>query len=1163
MSLLPSPQLKRPGPAGPALSPHPRRVLAVRMLVARVAWLDARRVWDREAGLVVWAETHANGDAAGGPFAPAPADLARAEYCLNRIARHPRSARAALGGDPNVWLRERRARLETAKRLHALRAPNFSDLTRRAQAGDIQSIVHLVSLLDAEALCVAGWDAASPARALLAFPTPLVRAALGRFAARPPDGADAAAVTLSSVLVALLQGAQERRQVGEVKSGGPVMSPPLVRAARAWGRKYGLSNPPGLFAALLADGGAKDGPPLADRCRRVVDSANPFALPAPLLRALLDDGTPAQTVVALAEAAADRTGPLASDLQSLRAALPVEPETVRRVLAEQLRPERARLVDELARLLHGYVEAARDPAVVETFVLFVAGQRDLFLSGPPFVDLATPAVLAPLRAGRSLPASLQRAYLELLARHAVPVLWNRAALPADARLDAPGAQAPRPKQECWVLARRKRAERLQLWLCRRENEHVHPVAALLAATGDPVLTGKAVAQEIHAVLAPSNDEEDERPSPAVCRALLTLARRLDLRGDATPLWSAHRLLTLLDDERDGNGGGTEQASARLLLALRPARTPEQRAHYLEYLIESLAYWRTPASAAAVNLTHLTRVLPRLIAWDEQRAAAVTADGAAAPACWCAPLLAGALVLRRHVSTTEADAWLDAALALLAEREKRVGNAVPAAPEHEPETVLRQSLFLATVLAGGERDRFFAALRACLDHARLLGNGDDGEEWPEKIAGHLARLPGLRAPLAALLPTQPQRCLTLLGRLARAVHLGPDVLAPLEDLAENTGDTALLDEPDGSDDGDGWADLLVAAPDLAPTVAACWHAGWLLGRPQNAPPPGVRAALTLPRKLAAELAHLEERLAVTAPPPPGLAARAANLRARLADETALRATIAAEARERLAQFCAEIRLAAAEQQVGLCYRARLETLAGPLPPGLVLDDDLANAVLIGATIRQNRRLLSRLLRAHLNGDAANDLAAHPANAAFLRALTDRGADARAWRSRFPRRYPCPHVPGGAAHLWAETDPLPILQMGNYFHTCLSATGFNAFSTVANAADANKRVVYARDGQGRIIGRKLIGITEAGALVGFHTYTNLPDEAGNGALHALFRRYVAAFAARCRLPLADNGTVPTLLAEAWYDDGVVPWSASTAERAEQPSPRAETLPHEPRK
>jgi hypothetical protein len=116
------------------------------------------------------------------------------------------------------------------------------------------------------------------------------------------------------------------------------------------------------------------------------------------------------------------------------------------------------------------------------------------------------------------------------------------------------------------------------------------------------------------------------------------------------------------------------------------------------------------------------------------------------------------------------------------------------------------------------------------------------------------------------------------------------------------------------------------------------------------------------------------------------------------------------------------------------------------------------------------------------------------------------------------------------------------MGNYFDTCLSFGGINSFSTVANACELNKRVIYARDGLGRIIGRKLIGISVEGKLVGFHTYTSLSDEKANEKLRTIFFRYAKDFASRCRLELAAAGSVPTLFAESWYDDGIAAWDAA---------------------
>jgi hypothetical protein len=83
------------------------------------------------------------------------------------------------------------------------------------------------------------------------------------------------------------------------------------------------------------------------------------------------------------------------------------------------------------------------------------------------------------------------------------------------------------------------------------------------------------------------------------------------------------------------------------------------------------------------------------------------------------------------------------------------------------------------------------------------------------------------------------------------------------------------------------------------------------------------------------------------------------------------------------------------------------------------------------------------------------------------------------------------------------------------------------------------VYARDADGRVVSRKPIAITDDGRLVGYRTYTTLGPAEGGAALRAVLRAYVADVAAGCGLALADQGTVRRLLAEAWYDDDVVPW------------------------
>lgn len=441
--------------------------------------------------------------------------------------------------------------------------------------------------------------------------------------------------------------------------------------------------------------------------------------------------------------------------------------------------------------------------------------------------------------------------------------------------------------------------------------------------------------------------------------------------------------------------------------------------------------------------------------------------------------------------------------------------------------VRLGIRLACAVAEGDLDRFQEVVRGAGAHRF----GDETEHLESGIEA-LARYPALRGPLGRLFPRQPERCARILQRLGLVERLGPGAVTPLADLETDTG-TADAGMPG---DDPRWNDLLALAPELEPLAQEFLHAQRLLGRSLDVPP-GVRRALELPYRLAGELEYLERRVEAE-PGREDLRARAASLRDRLGDRERLERAAREEVRERLDHAAAEARLGAVEEKIVACYRSRLRQITGPAAAEVPIDDDLLNAILLTVDIRQNRRLLRRLIRAHLAGETGWRERL-PQNAAFVAALAERGVDVEAWLAAHPRRYASERAAGGRLRLRLERDPIRILQMGNHFDTCLSFGQCNAYSTVANASELNKRVVFATDGSGRVVGRKLIGLDVEGRLVGFRTYTSLPDEAGNRELVAIFRHYLRGFAARCGLELIDCGAVPRLLAEAWYDDGSVPW------------------------
>jgi hypothetical protein len=461
--------------------------------------------------------------------------------------------------------------------------------------------------------------------------------------------------------------------------------------------------------------------------------------------------------------------------------------------------------------------------------------------------------------------------------------------------------------------------------------------------------------------------------------------------------------------------------------------------------------------------------------------------------------------------------------------------------------LHRGTLLGLALAGSDRARFQAIVRAARLHPHR-----DSPDCSVRSLSLPDRFPALRELLVLAFPQQPHRCLRLLGRLELAMRLGEAERFPLEVLREPVGD---WQPPWNSAD---WQALLALAPEQAATAAIYLRAREWLGE-SLALPPGARRALEGPQRQAEQLAYLAATAASAA-----LTDRAATLRARLADAGSLRAAARRQVTKRLAHAARETGLAAAEDRVLACFRRRLVQVAGPLPPNLSMDDDLLNAILLTLDVSRNRRLLRRLLRAHVAGDGSWR-ERHPANRAFLHQLAARGVDVAVWLATVPRSYPCPSAAGGTLRLHLERAPLRILQMGNLFGTCLSRGNGGAFSTVANACELNKRVIYATDGAGRVVARQLVAINADGALVGFRVYAGLPREEDNQALQAIFRYYALAFAARCRLPLADRGPVPRLFAEDWYNDGIIPWSGTSLLPAgrggETESARGETKPGQP--
>lgn len=189
-----------------------------------------------------------------------------------------------------------------------------------------------------------------------------------------------------------------------------------------------------------------------------------------------------------------------------------------------------------------------------------------------------------------------------------------------------------------------------------------------------------------------------------------------------------------------------------------------------------------------------------------------------------------------------------------------------------------------------------------------------------------------------------------------------------------------------------------------------------------------------------------------------------------------------------------------------------------------------AVRFWLTVEDNRPLFDTMLREAAKRPGASVKDAFPANVEWAHAMRQK-IDVAAWCAPYRRVL----TAGDATFTIAvEDDPLEVLRMGIPFGTCLSFDGCNAASTVANAVEINKRVIYVRNAHDKIVARKLIAMTDDGRLVGYRLYRSIAD--GDGAIRDAIASLCSDIAAAARAPLAATGTPRVLHRGAfWYDDG----------------------------
>ncbi len=604
-------------------------------------------------------------------------------------------------------------------------------------------------------------------------------------------------------------------------------------------------------------------------------------------------------------------------------------------------------------------------------------------------------------------------------------------------------------------------------------------------------------------------------SPECWRCLIELGRRHGLGPDG--------ILELADELP----GSEDPRVIRSELETLSSALGEPGRQGLEHLL--YAY----LAAAPTNPADRRRIFEPLTRWFLPRLLRYTAPICEGGRCLCSELTTIAIALTRAPAAFDRPAIMDL---IAAEEAARLAEMTEQGRERTWEDVnaVETSGLLAIGLSGDDPSVFAATYTRLRD---LKFN--ENQDVRRGVLTMLSSYPSLREPLRTLLLRHPRRGARVATRLSMMERLGSATLALLRDPPAPRVEV-----------GQEWGEIIALGPQAQAAVEE------FLRRVPGAPvAPGARRLAGLPDRLQRELAHLLTQLEEqsTAAPRPDLSLRIESLRARIGDPASLRHRIAQEMKELLDSLGAELQAAALEARVEACIRRRLTEVVGPAMAELPLDHDLINAALLTADIRRNRGLLRRLLRAHVRGNV-NWAREQPANVRYLEELAARGVDVRTWLSERKRRRKCEVLPGGTLTLWLETHPLRILQMGNLFDTCLSVGGCNSYSTVANAVDANKRVLYARDGRGRIVARKLLAITSEGELAGFRTYCSLPPAEAEIVVK-LVRDYCVGFATACGLSRVETGVIPHLVALAWYDDGIEPWDPS-APRGASESPDSRT-------
>lgn len=189
----------------------------------------------------------------------------------------------------------------------------------------------------------------------------------------------------------------------------------------------------------------------------------------------------------------------------------------------------------------------------------------------------------------------------------------------------------------------------------------------------------------------------------------------------------------------------------------------------------------------------------------------------------------------------------------------------------------------------------------------------------------------------------------------------------------------------------------------------------------------------------------------------------------------------------------------------------------------------------------RQLLQQLLQAHQHH--GSNYKRHLAlNRKWLQQARARGMNVDDWLAGGASAV---NAGGRSLRIEVASDPMEIFLMGTYFGTCLSLGSANQLAVLANAADANKHVIFVRDNRQRIVARQLITISDQYELLGYYCYVNeaSSNQEKRYEVIAAVAEFCARLARRCGISLANSGEPEDLGDHFWYDDGTYEWHAAS--------------------